>query len=194
MILYHNFLHTMAQVNPTKEFPISLYVARIPRDTPREEIESLFQQIGPCQIRLFTDKETNEFRGIAFIGYQTIEECWKAVAQYNNYDFRGSKLLVKISDHTQKIYGVGPSLQGIAEEYKKENSMEARMDEITKCLTIVAPIEILVGSLVNKGENKGSIRKRVAGKMSSEAYSNIEAVLNEITTRVIERRENPGYA
>ena len=176
--------------NVTKEFPISLYVARIPRDTPKEEIEELFSQIGPCKIRPFTDKQTNEFRGIAFIGYQTIEECHKGVERFNNYDFRGSRILVKISDHTQKLYGVGTTL---AEEFKKENSKEARMNEINKCLTIVAPIEILIGSLVNKGEMKAAIRSRVAEKMDKESFSTIEPVLNEITTRVISRRSNPEY-
>ena len=180
----------MAAPNVTKEFPISLYVARIPGDTKPNEIEELFSQIAPCKVRPFTDKQTNAFRGIAFIGYQTIEQCHQAVERFNNSDFRGNRILVKISDHTQKLYGVGTTL---AEEFKKENSKETRMNEINKCLTIVAPIEILIGSLVNKGEMKSSIRNRVSEKMDKDSFSAIEPVLNEITTRVISRRQNPEY-
>ena len=64
--------------------PYTLYVANIPKTVPQSEIEDLFKPMdGYMDINLLKDKDTSQFKGVAFINFQTVENAQDAIRKYN---------------------------------------------------------------------------------------------------------------
>ena len=178
---------------PVQREPYTLYVANIPRDTPKAEIEEIFRGIdGYLDINLFRDRETQQFKGVAFVNYEHLEGAQEAIRKYNKTIQWGSEIVVDYSDKTkERNKELVPAYTLI--QIDAQDSKEERMNNITKTLAIVAPIEILIGNLVDKREPKAKIRATVSEKMSPDAFEDIEPLINELTDRAIQRRENGNY-
>ena len=170
--------------------PYTLYVANIPKTVPQSEIEDLFKPMdGYMDINLLKDKDTSQFKGVAFINFQTVENAQDAIRKYNKTIQWGSEIVVDYSDKTkQRNKELMPAYALIQGPEPKED----RMNNITKTLSIVAPIEILIGTLIDKRETKPKIRSKIIEKMGNDA-EDIEPLINELADRVIQRRRTSNY-
>jgi RNA recognition motif-containing protein len=76
-----------------------LFVGNLSYTTTREQVEELFNHIGPTvSVSLPVDRETKRPRGFAFIEYQTEEHAKEAQQRYDGYDLGGRKLRVNMAD------------------------------------------------------------------------------------------------
>ena len=174
----------------------TIYVSNIPRDSVKYEIEDFFSEIGPCAAKMIFERDTNKFRGIAFVSFGRIDACKKAVIDCDGKEFRGQQLTVRLSDHTRRYVndaGAVESVISMVQELKKENTKEARIEEIDKTLSVVAPIEILIGSLISRGHTKQVIRTQLVARMEKNEFEEIEPTLNEIIARIMYRRESGHF-
>ena len=169
--------------------PYTLYVANIPKNIPQNEIEELFKSMdGYLGINLLRDKE-NQFRGVAFINFLNLENAQDAIRRYNKTIQWGSEIVVDYSDKTkQRNKELMPAYTLIQGPEPKED----RMNNISRTLAIVAPIEILIGTLIDKRETKPKIRSKIIEKMG-ESAEDIEPLINELADRVIQRRRSNKY-
>jgi RNA recognition motif-containing protein len=69
-----------------------LYVGNLPFKTSEEEVKQHFSNYGNVvSVSLITDRETGRARGFGFV---EMEDISKAVAEANNSEFGGRKLVV----------------------------------------------------------------------------------------------------
>jgi RNA recognition motif-containing protein len=73
-----------------------VYVANLPIQTREPELKALFSKAGDVMsVKIVTDRQTGQPRGIAFVEMSTQWEARRAVSMLNRTDFMGNILLVK---------------------------------------------------------------------------------------------------
>jgi RNA recognition motif-containing protein len=73
-----------------------VYVANLPFKTSEPELKALFSKAGDVMsVKIVTDRQTGQPRGIAFVEMSTQWEARRAVSMLNRTDFMGNILLVK---------------------------------------------------------------------------------------------------
>ncbi len=76
-----------------------LFVGNLAFDTTREELETLFREIGALKdVFLPLDRETRRPRGFAFIEFENEEDAAKAIEKFNGHQLGGRAIRVNISD------------------------------------------------------------------------------------------------
>lgn len=68
-----------------------LYVGNLPFSTTEEELRTAFAAYNVVSAALIMDRETGRSRGFAFV---EVEDADKAIAEMNNKDMGGRKLVV----------------------------------------------------------------------------------------------------
>ena len=170
----------------------SLYIANIPRNLSQSEVEELFEnEQGLIEVKLHRDRDTGAFKGVAFANFRSLEGAQNCIKKYHNTMQWDSKLIVDFSEKTKQRIGVKSDKMSLVEELKRETkpTKEKRESEINKTLCIVAPIEILIGTLVDMKESKTQIKRELSTRMTDFEYEDVKPVINELTDRVIQRRE-----
>ncbi len=73
-----------------------VYVANLPYQTTETELKALFSKAGDVMsVKVVTDRQTGQPRGIAFVEMSTQWEGRRAVSMFNRQDFMGKTLFVK---------------------------------------------------------------------------------------------------
>ncbi len=73
-----------------------VYVANLPFQTQESELKVLFSKAGDVMsVKVVSDRQTGQPRGIAFVEMSTQWEARRAVSMLNRTDFMGKSLLVK---------------------------------------------------------------------------------------------------
>ncbi len=73
-----------------------VYVANLPPNATEADIKALFSKAGGVMsVKVVTDRQTGQPRGIAFVEMSTQWEGRRAVSMFNRQDFMGNNLLVK---------------------------------------------------------------------------------------------------
>jgi RNA recognition motif-containing protein len=73
-----------------------VYVANLPFQASEPELKTLFSKAGDVMsVKIVTDRQTGQPRGIAFVEMSTQWEARRAVSMLNRTDFMGKILLVK---------------------------------------------------------------------------------------------------
>ena len=73
-----------------------VYVANLPFQANEPELKVLFSKAGDVMsIKIVSDRQTGQPRGIAFVEMSTQWEARRAVSMLNRTDFMGENLLVK---------------------------------------------------------------------------------------------------
>src|SRR5512137_1118498 len=73
-----------------------IYVANLPLQAGEPELKALFSKAGDVMsVKIVTDRQTGQRRGIAFVEMSTQWEARRAVSMLNRQDFMGNILLVK---------------------------------------------------------------------------------------------------
>jgi RNA recognition motif-containing protein len=85
-----------------------VFVGNLNFNTTREEVESLFTQVGkPRDVFMPNDRETGRPRGFAFVEFETSEEADKAIEQFNGYELGGRALRVNRAEERPRGAGGG---------------------------------------------------------------------------------------
>jgi RNA recognition motif-containing protein len=72
-----------------------LFVGGIPFSTTKDELASLFSQVGTvADASIIADRFTAESKGFGFVEMETEEGAEAAIAKFNGYDLGGRKLSV----------------------------------------------------------------------------------------------------
>jgi RNA recognition motif-containing protein len=73
-----------------------VYVANLPLQASESDLKVLFSKAGDVlSIKMVSDRQTGQPRGIAFVEMSTQWEARRAVSMLNRIDFMGGNLLVK---------------------------------------------------------------------------------------------------
>jgi len=73
-----------------------VYVANLPPDATEADLKALFSKAGEVMsVKVVTDRQTGQPRGIAFVEMATQWAGRRAVSMFNRQDFMGKNLLVK---------------------------------------------------------------------------------------------------
>jgi RNA recognition motif-containing protein len=73
-----------------------VYVANLPFQASEPELKVLFSKAGDVMsVKIVTNRQTGQPRGIAFVEMSTQWEVRRAVSMLNRADFMGKNLLVK---------------------------------------------------------------------------------------------------
>lgn len=76
-----------------------LFVGNLKFDTTREELESLFSQVGQvASVSLPVERETGRPRGFAFVEYAADEHAQEAIQRFNGFDLRGRQIRVNAAE------------------------------------------------------------------------------------------------
>ena len=74
---------------------MKLFVGNIPFSMTEEELRQIFEGCGSIlSCKLIVDFETGRSRGFGFIEYSSKEEAEKAIAEINQREVNGKKLVV----------------------------------------------------------------------------------------------------
>ncbi len=74
---------------------MNIYVAKIPFRATEDEIRALFEQYGEVSnSQIIMDRETGRSRGFGFVEMVNDDEANQAIAQLNDYEFKGMRLVV----------------------------------------------------------------------------------------------------
>ena len=73
-----------------------VYIANLPFQASETELKLLFSKAGDVMsVKIVSDRQTGQPRGIAFVEMSTQWEARRAVSMLNRTDFMGKNLLVK---------------------------------------------------------------------------------------------------
>lgn len=72
-----------------------LYVGNLPYDTGEQDLEQLFNKVGPVEsVAVMRDGTTGRARGFGFVEMSSEEDAQKAIQQLNESEFGGRNLTV----------------------------------------------------------------------------------------------------
>ena len=75
-----------------------LFVGGLPYAVRDEELNEFFSQVGTVtSARVMMDKMTGRSRGFGFVEMSTEEEAQKAIAEFNDSEVDGRKIVVNIA-------------------------------------------------------------------------------------------------
>jgi cold-inducible RNA-binding protein len=76
-----------------------VFVGNLDFKTTRDEVQSLFSQIGPIRdVFLPTDRDSGRPRGFAFVEFESEEDAQKAIERFNGYELSGRALRVNAAE------------------------------------------------------------------------------------------------
>ncbi|CAJ0942572.1 unnamed protein product, partial [Mesorhabditis belari] len=108
----------MSNSKVPNEPPFKAYVGNLPEDTVHGDIEQILRSIelADDEIRLFDvrlvrDRETDNFKGFAYIEFNTREQLEKMLTLHG-VDFAGRKLKVDVASPPKARDGFGPGRGG----------------------------------------------------------------------------------
>ncbi len=74
---------------------MTIYVGNLPESTSQIALKRIFERYGKVGgIKLMRDRETNKFRGFAFVDMPIRSEAENAINNLNYYDFEGKNIKV----------------------------------------------------------------------------------------------------
>jgi RNA recognition motif-containing protein len=83
-----------------------VYVANLPYQATEPEIKDFFSKAGSVMsVKIVTDRQSGQPRGIAFVEMSTQWEGRRAVSMLNRQDFMGKNLLVKEASEKRSFRG-----------------------------------------------------------------------------------------
>ncbi|EAX99903.1 hypothetical protein TVAG_222640 [Trichomonas vaginalis G3] len=176
----------------SEDIEYCLYVKNIPRNVQKNDIEDLFSNIADIKkLTVLTDPTTKAFKGVAFVSYATENECLKAIHEYHNSKQWGNIISVSFSDKTKERLPPNEkeAILSMAEDLKKRSARPNRTDEVNKSLSFVAPIEIMLGSLVDAGERREDIKEELSMRMLPLDLKEVDELLFNLLERVMARRQ-----
>ena len=92
--------------------PSKVFVGNLNFNTTKEEVQSLFSQIGELRdVFLPIDRESGRKRGFAFVEFTSDEDAQKAIEKFNGYDLGGRPLRVNAAEDRPRGSG-GPRPPG----------------------------------------------------------------------------------
>ena len=75
-----------------------LFVGNLSYQTGETDLQDYFAQAGSVlSVNLMLDKMSGKSRGFAFVEFSTPEEAQKAIDQFHDQDFQGSKISVNVA-------------------------------------------------------------------------------------------------
>ncbi|MEO0075088.1 MAG: RNA-binding protein [candidate division WOR-3 bacterium] len=75
-----------------------LYVGNLPFSTTDSDLNTMFAKHGNVtSVNIITDKYTNRSRGFAFVEMESEEAAQKAIAELNNTEVDGRKIVVNMA-------------------------------------------------------------------------------------------------
>ena len=76
-----------------------LFVGNLSFKTTREELETLFAQVGEVKdVFLPTERETGRMRGFAFVEYANEDDAQQAIERFNGHELGGRPLRVNAAE------------------------------------------------------------------------------------------------
>ncbi len=79
--------------------PSKVFVGNLDFNTTREEVQSLFSQVGEIRdVFLPTDRDSGRPRGFAFVEFASDEDAAKAIERFNGYELSGRALRVNAAE------------------------------------------------------------------------------------------------
>ena len=79
-----------------KKMTKKIYIANLPFQAKEPELKTLFSRAGDVMsVKLVSDRQSGQLRGIAFVEMSTQWEARRAISMLNKTDFMGKNLLVK---------------------------------------------------------------------------------------------------
>jgi RNA recognition motif-containing protein len=85
-----------------------VFVGNLDFNTAREEVETLFGQVGRVRDVFFPmDRETGRPRGFAFVEYESDEDAQKAIEKFNGYELGRRALRVNAAEERPRRTGGG---------------------------------------------------------------------------------------
>jgi len=87
-----------------------LYVGNLPFTTTDSDLNTMFAKYGNVtSVSIITDKYTNRSRGFAFVEMETDEAAQKAIAELNDTEIEGRKMVVNVAKPQTERSGGGRS-------------------------------------------------------------------------------------
>lgn len=83
-----------------------LYVWNISEDTTEEELQKVFEQVGPVVSADITkDEETGKSTGLGFVVMESKDDAGVAITKFNDYPLNGQELVVSFHrpDEDRKV-------------------------------------------------------------------------------------------
>lgn len=72
-----------------------LYVGGLAYETTENELQELFAKYGTVEsVAIIMDRDTNRSKGFGFVEMSSADEAKKAIAELNDKEFGGRKLMV----------------------------------------------------------------------------------------------------
>lgn len=87
-----------------------LYVGNLPFTTTDSDLNTMFAKYGNVtSVSIISDKYTNRSRGFAFVEMDSDEAAQKAIAELNNTEIEGRKIVVNVAKPQTERSGGGRS-------------------------------------------------------------------------------------
>jgi RNA recognition motif-containing protein len=90
-----------------------LFVGNLDFSATREDIESLFTQVGPVvDVFLPSDRTTGRPRGFAFVEFESADHAAQAIQRFDGHELKGRPLRVNAAEDRPvrtPSFGAGPS-------------------------------------------------------------------------------------
>ncbi len=78
---------------------MNIFVARLHSGTTADDLKSLFEQYGEVKFsKVIRDHETGFSKRYGFVEMENEEEALQAIEALNDFEFQGSKIVVKVSE------------------------------------------------------------------------------------------------
>uniref|UniRef100_A0A914CK94 Eukaryotic translation initiation factor 4H n=1 Tax=Acrobeloides nanus TaxID=290746 RepID=A0A914CK94_9BILA len=82
-----------------EEPPFRAFVGNLPFDVVQGEIENIFNGLTIREIRMMRDRETDQFKGFAYVEFGNRDELQQALG-YNGYEFDKRVLRIDVADNS----------------------------------------------------------------------------------------------
>jgi RNA recognition motif-containing protein len=83
-----------------------VFVGNLDFNTTREQVESLFAEVGPIQdVFLPVERETGRRRGFAFVEFGSDDDAAKAIERFNGHELGGRALRVNAAEDRPRRTG-----------------------------------------------------------------------------------------
>ncbi|KAK1425286.1 hypothetical protein QVD17_20636 [Tagetes erecta] len=97
-----------------------IFIGGLPRDVVEEDLSELCEQFGDIvEVRLVRNKDTNESKGFAFVGFRSKDVAQKAIEELHNKDFKGRTLRCSLSESKYRLFIGNVPKSWTDEEFRK---------------------------------------------------------------------------
>ncbi|KAM0048162.1 putative RNA recognition motif domain, nucleotide-binding alpha-beta plait domain superfamily [Helianthus debilis subsp. tardiflorus] len=82
-----------------------IFIGGLPKDVVEEDLTELCEPFGDLvEVRLVRNRDTNESKGFAFVGFRTKDVAQKAIEELHNKDFKGKTIRCSLSESKYRLF------------------------------------------------------------------------------------------